>query len=272
MDSEADIKTTQQLYQNQIQKPHPVIFIAAMATARLFLNMTRRFAYPFLPEISSSLHVSLGSVQGAVGSYAFIGVGSPFLYGFSTRFGRKRMMLVGLLLMSVTSIPGILKPNSFGVFYATMIVWGIAKIIFDPSMQAYIADRISYRRRGMAMGSTELAWAGSLIVAAPLTGYLLAEIGLEAVFAMLGLTNFIGFLLVLVFVPADHPGRDGEKRVISSPLSWWRILLANPVSLAALLFSVCFSSSNETVFIVYGDWMKKTFDLALTELGFFTIV
>jgi len=242
--------------------------IIILAIARLFVNTTRRFYYAFLPEISRSLNVSLLSVQNAVALQSGVGVTAPLFSHFSEQYGRKRVVLIAQSLIAFAALPGILFPDSFGIFYAAMVIWGFAKWLFDPALQAYISDRVPYKRRGLAIGTSELAWAGSLFVAAPLTGYLLGVNGLGAVYAMIFTFNVVGVLLITLFVEGDTPTRKSDEK---SPVVW-RVLWASPMALFALLFSVLLYVGNEILFIIYGSWMESTFDLVLAELGALTIV
>jgi predicted MFS family arabinose efflux permease len=120
------------------------------------------------------------------------------------------------------------------------------------------------------MGVTELSWAASLAVAAPLTGYLLGVNGLRPVYLMLFLANALGFVMVALFTLPDAPGKDSPAR--ESLLKSWRILLKHPAALAAIAYTLCLIIGNEMILIVYGDWMESSFDLELAALGTVTIV
>lgn len=244
--------------------------VYVLAISRLFVNMTRRFYYPFLPAISRELGVSLASVQGAAASQAGVGLFSPFFGAFSERYGRKRVMLAALSLMSMASLVGFLMPNQFSVFYTVMVIWGLSKWLFDPPMQAYIADRVPYDRRGFAIGITEWAWAGALLVGAPVAGILLNSQGLQGIFAFMFICHLIGLGLLWRLLPSDHP--SGEAHEFAGFQDSWRVLLSSRIAMSVLIFSVTLYAGNEMVFIVYGDWMESTFDLAIEALATVTIV
>ena len=58
----------------------------------------------------------------------------------------------------------------YGVFVVVMFSFGIGKIIYDPTFQAYLGDLVPFGRRARVMGISELSWALSLVVAAPVAG------------------------------------------------------------------------------------------------------
>jgi predicted MFS family arabinose efflux permease len=146
----------------------------------------------------------------------------------------------------------------------------VGKMMYDPAMQAYIGDRVPYARRALAIGTTELSWAGALFIAAPIAGRLLEVANLQAVFAGLAAVIVAALLVVVIFLPADHP--TGEARKVVTPLDSWRLMRENPAALGAMSFSLLLVMANEIFFINYGAWMEASFDLVLAALGTVTIV
>ncbi len=244
--------------------------VLALTFARLIINMTRRFPYPFLPEISRQLSVPLASVQGVMAIQSGIGLSSPLFGTLSERFGRKRILLVVLLGMAATCVFGAIWPQ-FWMFALVMLALGLGKWIYDPAMQAYLGDRIPYKRRGMAIGFTELSWALSLIVVAPLAGFLLETATLQALFAVLAVLLLASMLMIWVFLAADHPQKGTQTRVVSLGESF-RIIRHNPAALGGLAFSALLLAANEIMFINYGAWMEGTFRLDPVRLGAVTTV
>lgn len=270
--------------------------ILALTFARLMINIGRRFPYPFLPALSRQMSVPLSSVQNVVAAYAGVGIASPLFGPLSEQYGRKRMLLSTLVLMTGASLFGALLPQ-FAVFAGVMLAFSVAKMIFDPAMWAYLGDIIPYRRRGAVLGFTELAWAGALIIAAPTAGLLLGasgsvlaaeallesvhaspingllrdSSGLQRIFLALTGANLLALLGVWLYVPSDAPHQTITSRIIT-PLTSWRILRRYPAGLGALVFSLLFAMANEMFFINYGAWMEISFELVLAALGAVTVV
>lgn len=242
--------------------------ILLLTFARFVINMTRRFPYPFLPAIGRELNVPLSSVQSVIAAQAGVGLTSPFFGAFGERFGRKNVMLASLAGMTVSGIMGALLP-SFAIFALVMMILGAGKMIFDPAMQAYLGDRVPYRRRGMALGIIELSWAGSLIIVAPITGFLLEKSTLQVVFALLTALLVAALAAVWIYLPPDHV-EDGIRPTLSF---WpWGTLRQHPAALGGLGFSFLATTANEMFFINYGAWMETSFELVLAALGLATVV
>ena len=246
--------------------------ILAIVFARLVINVSKRFAYPFVSAISGAFDVSAVSVQNVIALTNGAGLLSPLLGTISEHFGRKAVMVGALLLMTVMSLLGALFAE-WGVFVVVMFALGVGKIIYDPTFQAYLGDVIPFSRRARVMGFAELSWALSLVIAAPVAGFLLEASSLQAVFLFVAALLGLGTLAVWLFVEADHDPQHHHERIrVINPLTAMRRVSRHPPALFALLFSVCMTIAHETFFINYGLWMEDSFDLMLTALGTLTIL
>jgi predicted MFS family arabinose efflux permease len=272
------------------------VTVISVTLARLVVNMTRRFPYPFIGGIARQLNVPLNSVQNLMAAQGGVGLSSPLFGPFSERYGRKRVMLACLFVMAVASGLAALVPGLW-VFALVMVVFGLGKAVFDPAMQAYLGDRIPYRRRGLALGVTELSWALALIIIAPVAGFLLAtsaappmtaayltvaniepfpgllsrSSGLQLVMLLLAVLCVAAFVLVAVFVPADRPDKDSESKIIN-PVKALNVIRKDPVALGAVAYIILLTGANEIFFINYSVWMESTFDLVLAALGAVTTI
>ncbi|MCY3977753.1 MAG: MFS transporter [Chloroflexi bacterium] len=245
--------------------------IFAIFLARLAINVTRRFPYPFVSPIGESFGVSAVNIQNVIGLTNGAGLLSPLFGTVSERYGKKTVMIGALLMMTGLSALGAIFAD-YGVFVVVMFGFVVGKIIYDPTFQAYIGDVIHFSRRARVMGIAELSWALSLVIAAPVAGFLLDVSTLQAIFAflavLLGTSAFVFWLLV---EPIDQKIRQRRLRILS-PLSAMRIVSAHPPAVFALFFTICLTASHEIFYINYGLWMEDSFGLILTALGAVTIV
>ena len=245
--------------------------IFAIFFARLAINVTRRFPYPFVSPIGAAFGVSADSIQNVIALTNGAGLFSPLFGTLSERFGKKTVMAGALLMMTAMSLLGALFAD-YGVFVLVMFAFGVGKIIYDPTFQAYIGDVIHFSRRARVMGIAELSWALSLVIAAPVAGFLLDVSSLQAIFLflalLLGASAIVFWLLV---EPAAEAGSRPRIRLMN-PLSAMRVVSARPPAVFALIFTVCLTASHEIFYINYGLWMEDSFGLVLTALGAVTIV
>jgi predicted MFS family arabinose efflux permease len=244
--------------------------IIILGLSRLVINITRRFTYPFIPSIGRALDVPATSIQRVVAAQAAVGVSSPLFGPIVERFGRRRTMLLALLMVSVAAFIGAALP-AYNAFFAVMLVFGLGKILFDLSLLAYLGDRVPYRRRAFAIGTTELSWAGALLVSAWAVGLLLELNGIAAVFFAIGFASAAAFVTVWIGVPPDSP-KPTTDTPSASPLVLWRTLRQSPSGLSAAGYSLLVAMSNEIFFVNYGLWMEASFGLTLAALGAATTV
>ena len=246
--------------------------ILAIFFARLAINVTKRFPYPFVSPIAAAFGVSANSIQNVIALTNGAGLLSPILGTISEHYGRKTVMVAMLLMMTALSVVGALFAN-YGVFVLVMFGFGLGKIIYDPTFQAYIGDVIHFSRRARVMGFAELSWALSLVVAAPVAGFLLDVSTLRAIFVFLAVLLGSSALALWLFVEPDEKRKDQHERMrIIGPLAAIRVVSAHRPAVFALVYTLCLTMSHEIFFINYGLWMEDAFGLVLTALGAVTIV
>jgi len=242
--------------------------LLAMTAARLVLNTGHRMIYPFLPTFARALGVPLETVALAVTARAGLGLISPVFGVLGDRHGRRAAMLGGLGLFAL----GMLLVTSWAsvaALFGALLLANVGKLLFDPSMQAYIGDRVDYRRRGLAIALTELAWSGAFLVSIPPLGWLIDRTGSwRAPFPVLAVLGVLAMFMLQRMIPSDWEGLGPRPSMLAN----LRTVLAHPVARAGLLLSLCFSAANETIGIIYGAWLEQDFNLKVTALGASAIV
>lgn len=246
--------------------------ILAIFFARLAINVSRRFAYPFVSPIGAAFGVTAGSIQNVIALTNGAGLFSPLFGTLSAHFGKKSVMVGALALMTAMSLLGALFAD-YGIFVLVMFGFGVGKIIYDPTFQAYIGDVIHFSRRARVMGFAELSWALSLVIAAPVAGFLLDVSTLQAIFVFVALLLGASAICLWLFVEPEEKRKPTRDRMrIMGPLAAIRVVSAHPPAVFALIYTLCLTLSHEIFFINYGLWMEDAFGLALTALGAVTIV
>ncbi len=160
----------------------------------------------------------------AMGIYGLTQAFGQIPFGMaSDRYGRKRVIVIGLILFAL---------GSFIAAAADQLVWVVVGRAvqgagaISAAVTAMIADstREEHRTKAMAMvgGSIGLTFALSL-VAAPL---LYQVIGMGGIFALTGILSLLAILVVLFVVPAETP---------MATMATTATVTARPVSLREVL-------------------------------------
>ena len=118
-------------------------------------------------------------------------------------------MLLGLAIFISGAVLVLLLPT-LPAFIIALILGMLGKYVFDPTMQAYLGDRIPYEQRGRVVAITEMGWSLSFILGIPIMGYLISRFGWRAPYPALALAGLLVFLALARLLPKD-PLPDGKR-------------------------------------------------------------
>lgn len=242
--------------------------LVVFTLARTVLNTGHRMVYPFLPTFARGLGVDLEAVALIVTARSGLGLVSPVFGSLADVRGRKVAMLAGMGAFTGGMVLVALWPT-YPALFAGLLLAGIAKLVFDPALQAYIGDRVRYAQRGQAIALTELSWSGAFLLGMPLVGWLIARADAwQAAFPLLAVLGVFAIALIWRMIPSDA-ARDGSRPSLAQGA---RLVLRHAPARAGLVVSFLISAANEALMIIYGAWMEDAFALAVTALGASAIV
>lgn len=172
-----------------------------------------------LKTIQEDLDASQADVEWAVNSYVLVFAGLLFTWGIlGDRFGRKRMLLLGLLVFGATSVLTAFAQSS-GQLIAFRALMGIGGAAVLPQTLSIITNVFEPQERGKAIG----IWAGFSGVAialGPITGgFLLEHFWWGSIFLINVPVVAVGLVLVFLIVPESkdpNPGRVDPVGVVLS--------------------------------------------------------
>jgi DHA1 family inner membrane transport protein len=245
-----------------------ILKIAVVVICRLVLNTARRFTYPFAPVLSRELGVPLTSITSLIAVNWATSLLGIFFGPLADRFGYRKMMVLGLVMLTVGMFAGGWFP-SYGVILITLFLAGLGKIVFDPAVQAYVSERVPYKRRATAIGFLEISWAGSTLLGIPLIALLIDNVGWRSPFFAMGAIGLAGIIVLSVLIPADEKSISNPRRMLSVK-KVLPIIVRDEASLGALGYVFFFSAAIDNLFVVYGAWLEKAFRVDIVALGMAT--
>ena len=168
---------------------------------------------PVLAAIASEFNIRTGTAGLVVAAYGAPGIVVAVVAGpYSDRFGRKRFLVIGSLVMGFFTLLSAFA-TSFAVLVAMRIIAGIGGSLIFPNTTATVGDNFSYRERGSAMSTVIGLNTMAGVIGVPLAGVLAdatswrVSVGLVGVLAIAA-----GLLLMWKLRPAQTPLSESRIR------------------------------------------------------------
>jgi predicted MFS family arabinose efflux permease len=238
------------------------IQLLTLAGARLILNTGLRFVYPYAPALARGLNIPRADIYFLITLRNLTGFLSPVFGPLSERYGRRVVLMVGMAIFSLGAIFVVIWPT-YWMLGISLGAMGIAKILYDPAMQAYVGDEVPYKQRGVAISVTEYSWSLALLIGMPIVGILIQKQGWQSPFFWLGVGGFIS-----IFVLWRSISKSKRNDFAAATfLQIVQLLLEHHVVIFAAVYITLFITANEMLLIVFGGWMEDVFNLSLTSLG-----
>ncbi|MGQ9500490.1 MAG: MFS transporter [Anaerolineae bacterium] len=238
--------------------------------ARLVLNTSRRMPYTFAPTFSRALGVPLPAITSLIALNQATSLLGPLSGPLGDQWGYRTMMLGGLGLLSAGMLAVSILPI-YTVIASAVALAGVAKILFDPAIQAYTGECVPYQNRGLAIGMIETSWAGSTLLGIPLAGILIDRAGWQSPFVAMGVLALLSGLLIAWLLPSA-PLRRHNGRWGATYQSAWQSLRQRPATWGLLSFTLLTCAANDCIFVVYASWLETEFTLTVVALGSATVV
>ncbi|MGR6920888.1 MFS transporter [[Actinomadura] parvosata] len=146
---------------------------------------------PLLHDMATGWGASPGGLTWLVTAFG-IGYGIGFLvFGpLSDRYGRRRLLMIGLPLAALTTALVALSPSP-EVAMGLRAVQGVAVAMFPPAGMAYLGERLEPRRRVVAIAAVTGAFLASAVLLQVAAQLLVDAIGWRGLFAL----SAAGFVL-----------------------------------------------------------------------------
>ncbi|MBW8351861.1 MFS transporter [Bacillus sp. IITD106] len=193
-----------------MQKQNKVLAIVLMNLFIAFLGIG--LVIPVIPTIMNELHLS-GSVVGyMMAAFAFTQLMvSPIAGRWVDRFGRKRMIVIGLIIFGISEfLFGI--GNTVEVLFISRMLGGVSAAFIMPAVTAFIADITTLQTRPKALGYMSAAISTGFIIG-PGVGGFLAEINTRAPFFFAAALAL--FAAILSVITLREPERKSENELVT---------------------------------------------------------
>lgn len=206
---------------------------------------------PVLPTIMNELNLSGSVVGNLVAAFAIVQlITSPIAGRWADKYGRKKMIVLGLLVFSLSELLfGLGK--TVEVLFASRFLGGISAAFIMPAVTAFIADITTMQTRPKALGYMSAAISTGFIIGPGLGGFL-AEIGTRLPFFTAALFALIAAVLSLITL--REPERNQEGGAMEQKSGIKRIFVPMYFFAFIIILITAFSlAAFESLFSLYVD-------------------
>ena len=224
-------------------------FFALYVTQRFSVGMTQ-----------AGILIAIFSVSGFVGSM----LGGAL----ADRFGRRNLVLFGLVFSALSSVAMGFVGQLY-VFYALAVVVGLLSNIAGPARQAMVADLLPEEKRAEGFGvlrvARNLAW-----IVGPTIGGLLATRSYLLLFILDAITSVITAVIVYKLVPETMPEETEEQAQESflSTLAGYRAVFADRTYIAFILVSMLMLIPYVQIYNTLSVYLRDVHDVPVRGYGF----
>jgi len=216
---------------------HPRWTIAATMMASSLSFIDGSVTNVALPAIGSDLAADAGSLPWVINAY-LLPLSALLLIGGAAgdHFGRRRMLVGGIVLFAAASIGCALAPN-LDVLLAFRGLQGVGAAILLPNSLGILGSSFEGEARGRAVGTWAAAGAIAGAIGPPLGGWLVETVGWPAIFYLNLPVAAAAIIIAVLFV--DESVEDSRK------LDWRGAALAT-AALGLLTWALTLWSSSHT--------------------------
>jgi MFS family permease len=189
--------------------------LSSASQAGLVNNLNDGLAWGLFPILYASAGLTLGRIGALAALYPAVwGVGQLFTGALSDRWGRKWLIVSGMLLQAV-ALAVVAVGTGFLAWALAAAILGLGTAMVYPTLLASIGDVAHPTWRARAVGTYRLWRDGGFAVGALLAGLVADAFGVRAaIWVVAAITAVSGVLVALRMYETHRPGRSP---VVGSP-------------------------------------------------------
>ncbi|MFD1175861.1 MFS transporter [Paenibacillus puldeungensis] len=215
---------------------------------------------PIMPKYMNILGINGSTIGLLVATFSLTQfLFSPLAGRWSDSYGRKRMILSGMILFAISEGVFGLASSPVLLFVARML-GGISAAMIMPAIMAYTADITTNDERAAGMGFVNAAITTGFIIGPGIGGYI-AEFGIRVPFYSAAVAGIVAACITALVLKESKPVKEktagylAEEKPQSSLLSQLKSSYREPYFLSLIIvFVMSFGLANfETVFGLFVD-------------------
>lgn len=228
---------------------------------RLVVDTAVRMFYPFLPEISRGLGITLSQGGLLLALRSAMVFPSPLFGAWSDRHGPRSLLTVALLAQAL-GLWWLSTAQGLVAAVPPIVLLGLAASAFIPTLQAAVSAHVPFQRRGRVIGIIEFSWAITGLVILPIIGVMMVQNGWQAPLRLFALLS-----LVVAPLPSLLPRRRTQAPLQRGFRQMAGAVWRTPSARAAIIVNGLIFVAAESFFVTYGAWLEQSFGMAPNQIG-----
>jgi len=224
---------------NQVYREFPSLFWTVVAV-RFVDGIGGTLLFPFFAlYITGKFGVGMMEAGILLGVSSLFGlIGSVFGGALTDKFGRKQLILFGLIFSAVSTLTFGLV-NDIKVLYPLVIIVGLLSSISHPAHEAMIADILPEKKRQEGFGILRVVANFSWIIG-PAIGGFLANINYFYLFAIDSVISCVVALIIARTIPETKPEPHAheESQSFLQTLTGYRFVLRDSAFIAFIIANI----------------------------------
>jgi predicted MFS family arabinose efflux permease len=212
---------------------------------------------PVLEQMAREFGITTGTAGLVVAAYGAPGIAVALIAGpYSDRIGRKPFLVIGPLVMGISTIASAVAPT-FALIVAARIASGVGASVLFPNVNATVADIYPFRERGKAVATVIGLNTMASVIGVPVAGIVAEATSWRVSVGLVGVLAIVASGVLFVRMP-NAQGTNRESRV----RALYALILRDRSAVAAIISSMLgalFWFTWATYIVVY---FQRTFFLS----------
>ena len=222
---------------------------------------------PTLPQMARELGVDVETGSLWVTAYAAATATFALVFGpVSDRFGRRRVLTLGLLVLTAGTIAcGFAQ--SFEHLFAARFVAGVGAGMIVTSNTSYVSDHFEPRARAVAMGWVMSGFFLSLVLAVPLGAFLADRFGWRLMFVAIGIAAASVWLATTLVLPNPRFEDRTSQLDVRTAARGYATLLKDRRVVGVLVQSASIGVAMTMLSVYTSPWLEQTYGMSTLDRG-----
>ncbi|MCW8193241.1 MFS transporter [Proteobacteria bacterium 005FR1] len=184
-----------------IKQDSPWVSFIALLFATFVTIEAAAFQAPVLPSVTAHFGIPVNLAALILISYFIaVAVFAPMMGRLGDQYGRRRMVIIGLIVFGVSEFMAAWAP-SFWFFLLARFLQGLGVACIFPAVFSYVNHLFVEERRGMALGVMMFIMTLGAATGGLLGGLLIDAFGWPSVYIVSGVLALLGLIPLMIWVP-----------------------------------------------------------------------